>query len=43
MVWKLALNGFATQIEWFCNADRMVLQHRSNGFATRIEWFGNLH
>ena len=27
--------------ELFCNADRMVLQHRSNGFATRIEWFGN--
>ena len=37
MVWKLALNGFATRIEWFCNADH------ANGLETCIEQFCNTH
>lgn len=27
------------QIEWFCNMDQMVLQHRANGFVMQIERF----
>ena len=42
MVWQHGWNGFATQIEWFGNADQMVLQRGSNGLETRIEWFCNV-
>ena len=40
MVWQCESNGLAMHFEWFCNADRMVLQHRSNGFcnADRMVW-----
>ena len=41
MVWQRESNGLATQIEWFGNVHRMVLQLGSNDFVTWIEWFAN--